>query len=106
MARRTSGHGIRPKAARLLALSRAELGHSSPQHCPPHCPRLNDADPLGPPLSVREAAALIGCSAWTVRQKYLPLGLPHFRIGSTGKLIFYRTQLIRWLIARQQKGGL
>jgi hypothetical protein len=102
---RKSGWGTPPKGKQLLAFAPPPLGHSSPGHCPTQCPRPNDADPLGPPLSVREAAVLIGCSAWTVRQKYLPLGLPHFRIGSTGKLIFYRTQLIRWLIARQQKGG-
>jgi len=41
-----------------------------------------------------------------MRQKYLPLGLPHFRVGSTGKLIFYKTQVIRWLLAQQQKGGM
>jgi hypothetical protein len=58
---------------------------------------------LGPPLSIREVAALIGCSAWTVRQKYVPLGLPHFRTGSTGKLLFYKDQVIRWLLG-QQKG--
>ncbi len=105
MASRKSGHGILPNAKQLLAFAPPPLGHSSPRHCPMQCPPPNDADPLGTPLSIREAAALIGCSTWTVRQKYLPLGLPHFRVGSTGKLTFYKTQVIRWLLARQQKGG-
>lgn len=60
---------------------------------------------LGQPLSIREAAQLIGCSSWTVRQKYVPLGLPHLRSGPNGKLIFYKNQIIRWLLERQQKGG-
>jgi len=59
---------------------------------------------LGQPLSIKEAAKLIGCSAWTVRQKYVPLGLPHLRSGPNGKLIFYKNQIIRWLLERQQKG--
>jgi hypothetical protein len=103
---RKSGRFIPPKAARLLGFSPHSLGHSSPYHCPPQCPQPNDANPLGPPLSIREAAALIGCSTWTVRQKYVPLGLPHFRVGSTGKLIFYKAQIIRWLLTQQQKGGM
>lgn len=60
---------------------------------------------LGQPLSIREAAKLIGCSSWTVRQKYVPLGLPHLRSGPNGKLIFYKNQIIDWLLERQQKGG-
>ena len=103
---RKSGRVTPPKAKHLLAFTPPSLGHSSPQHCPPQCPHPHDANPLGAPLSISEAAALIGCSAWTVRQKYLPLGLPHLRVGSTGKLIFYKTQIIRWLIAQQQKGGI
>ena len=59
---------------------------------------------LGTPLNVNEVAALIGCSPWTVRQKLLPKGLPYFRSAASGKLIFYRDQVIRW-IERKQKGG-
>ena len=102
MPRRNSGRGAPPKAATVLDLSPPELGHSSPQCCPPHCPQRGDANPLGAPLSIREVAALIGCSTWTIRQKYLPLGLPHFRVGPTGKLLFYKTLVIRWLIRRQK----
>jgi hypothetical protein len=60
---------------------------------------------LGEALSINQAAALIGCSPWTVRQQYLPAGLPHHRLNPQGKLIFYRNQIIRWLLAQQQKGG-
>lgn len=68
------------------------------QSCPQHCLEL------GQPISIREAAALIGCSAWTVRQKHVPHGLPCLRSGRNGRLIFYRDQVIRWVLERQQKG--
>jgi hypothetical protein len=95
-----------PKAAPSFALSPSRLGQSKPPHCPTRCLQLGDGDLLGAPLTIREAAALIGCSAWTIRQKYLPMGLPHFRVGSTGKLTFYKHQIIRWLIDQQRKGGM
>ena len=61
---------------------------------------------LGEPLTVREVAKLIGCSAWSVRQRHIRLGgLPHFRSGPNGKLIFYRDQVCRWILKRQEKGG-
>jgi phage terminase Nu1 subunit (DNA packaging protein) len=73
------------------------------QSCPQHCP--GSSDPLGVPISIRQVAELLGCSAWTVRQKYLPQGLPHLRSGRQGRLIFYRNQIVRWILLRQQKGG-
>ncbi|HEV2199732.1 MAG TPA: hypothetical protein VGR73_07915 [Bryobacteraceae bacterium] len=100
---RKSGRTIPREAKHLLAFAPPPLGHSSPGLCPTPCPRPNDTDPLGAPLSIGEVATLIGSSVWTVRQKYLPLGLPHFRVGPTGKLLFYKKQIIRWLIS-QQKG--
>ena len=57
---------------------------------------------LGEPMGIRAVAALIGCSPWSVRQSLLPQGLPHWRSGPSGKLIFYRDQVVRWLIAQQQ----
>jgi hypothetical protein len=104
MARRKSGPALVRECKQGLDFVPSPIGHSSPHHCPTHCPHPGETNPLGAPLSIREVAALIGCSVWTVRQKYLPLGLPYFRVGSTGKLIFYKTQIIRWLVARQ-KGG-
>lgn len=89
-------------AAETLALTRPNLGQCDPQHYP----HLDNNDPLGPPLTIREAASLLGCSVWAIRQRYLPLGLPHFRIGNSGKFTFYRNQIIRWVLNRQlQKGG-
>ena len=66
--------------------------------------RSNSAE-LGPPLSIREVAAVIGCSPWTVRQTLIPRGLPHFRFKASGKLVFYSDQVARW-IERQQQGGI
>jgi hypothetical protein len=65
-----------------------------------------EADVLGTPLSIRAVANLIGCSPWTIRQRYLPAGLPHLRSGPNGKLLFYKNQVIRWLLVQQQKGGI
>jgi hypothetical protein len=56
-------------------------------------------------MGIREVAQIIGCSPWTVRQRYLSIGLPHLRSGPNGKLIFYRNQVIHWLLTQQQKGG-
>src|ERR1035441_10356345 len=48
------------------------------------------ADALGEVLTIHQVARLLGCSAWTVRQRYLARGLPYFRIGSIGKLVGLR----------------
>lgn len=82
------------------------------QNCPQENPHPENAEsvrfsePLGEPLSIREVAGLIGCSVWTIRQRYVPLGLPHLRSGPHGKLIFYRNQIIHWLLRQQEKGGI
>jgi hypothetical protein len=68
-------------------------------------PQKTNGEVLGEPLSIRQVANLIGCSAWTVRQKYVPAGLPHLRSTPNGKLIFYKNQVIDWLLERQRKGG-
>ena len=75
-------------------------------HRLPAAPTMDAGAPsLGPPLSVRQVAHLIGCSVWTVRHTLMPQGLPCFRTGPNSKLIFYREQVVRWLEARQQEGG-
>ena len=56
---------------------------------------------LGPPLCIGQVAKLLGCSAWTVRQTLVPRGLPHFRFSAGGRLVFYRSQVVRW-IEREQ----
>jgi len=63
-----------------------------------------DADPLGEPMTIGQVAELLACSVWTVRQRYLPSGLPYFRIGSTGKLLFYRKQVVQWILQKQNQG--
>ena len=60
---------------------------------------------IGQSMTIREVAILIGCSVWTVRQQFIPQGLPHFQSGPSGKLIFYHDQVVRWILQRQQKGG-
>jgi hypothetical protein len=82
------------------------------QNCPQRCPHSEDTEieafsqPLGEPLSINEVARLVGCSVWTVRQRYLPAGLPHLRTRPNGKLIFYHNQVVEWLLTEQQKGGI
>jgi hypothetical protein len=78
--------------------------HDSPaQSYPQHYPQAREA--LGEPLSIAQVARVIGCSAWTVRHRYLPQGLPHLRSGPMGKLVFYRNQVIQWILQQQRKGG-
>jgi phage terminase Nu1 subunit (DNA packaging protein) len=62
---------------------------------------------LGEPMDVKQVAALVGCSAWTIRQKHLKAGLPCFRSGPSGRLTFYRNQVVAWILEKQkeQKGG-
>ena len=62
---------------------------------------------LGEAMTVQQVAKLIGCSAWTVRQKFLQQGLPHLRSGPSGRLTFYRNQVVAWILEKQkqQKGG-
>lgn len=96
---RISGFENGAKPAETLGLLHDSVGQSYPQHYP------QVRETLGEPLSIREVAGLIGCSAWTVRHRYLPQGLPHFRSGPAGKLVFYRNQVIQWILQQQQKGG-
>lgn len=58
-------------------------------------------DPLGEVLTISEVSRLLGCSAWTVRNRHLRRGLPYFRVGGTGKLVFYRSQITRWILEQQ-----
>src|SRR5437870_5762237 len=100
--------GLPDPASLKHALAQAALdpGQSYPGRCPhPEDERTILAEPLGEPLAIREAASLIGCSPWTVRQRCLAAGLPHHRLTPNGKIIFYRNQVIRWLLRQQQKGG-
>lgn len=96
---RMSGFGDAEKPLISEGLSPESLGQSYPHQNP-----LGD-EALGQPLSIREVALVIGCSDWTVRHRYLPQGLPHFRTGPAGKFVFYRKQVIAWILQQQRKGG-
>ena len=101
------------------SLKSSDLKHLSPLSLGQHCPRQYPGEPwpkdghppavlvgsrLGVPLNIRQVAELIGCSPWTVRQKLIPNGLPHFRLTASSKLIFYTDQVVAW-IENKQKGG-
>ena len=80
------------------------FSHLGPgQSCPKHCPGAGG--PLGEPLTIRGVGRLIGCSAWTVRQKFIPLGLPCLRSGPSGRLTFFSNQVVAWVLAQQQRKG-
>ena len=109
---RESGIGRSPTAAELLELMRPPVG----QHCPTQYPRqpaapsglptAAGAEPrLGEPLDIGQVARLVGCSPWSIRNTWIPRGLPHFRSGASSKLIFYEAQVVRWIERQQQKGG-
>ena len=81
---------------------------------PKHGPYLDESvdtlvsSPLGEPLCIEDVAAFLGCSPWTVRQKYLPQGLPHLRASLSGKFVFFQHQVVNWILgrqAKQRKGG-
>ena len=81
------------KAAKNLDFDYVSLAQSDAQQCARQGKDVRSAQAppeLGVPMTIGEVASLLGCSVWTVRQRYLPIGLPYFRIGSTGKLMFYR----------------
>jgi hypothetical protein len=96
---RISGFENGAKPAKTLGFSHDSVGQSYPQHYP------QVRETLGEPLSIQEVAQVIGCSAWTVRHRYLSQGLPHLRSGPMGKLVFYRNQVVQWILQQQRKGG-
>lgn len=103
-----SGDEREQNSKRFLPLGSDRLGQSCPHPCPQHCPHGMEVESaqLGEPLAIREVARLLGCSVWTVRHRYLPHGLPHFRMVNSGKLTFFRNQVTRWILEKQkQKGG-
>jgi len=108
---RKSGSGWSAKDAETLDFSRVRVGQSCPQQYPHLAEPVHAAGStgsLGEPMDIGQVAALLGCSAWTIRQRYLPQGLPHLRACASGKLVFFREQVIGWILKRQQqrqKGG-
>lgn len=108
---RKSGFDGNAKAEERLGFSPVRVGQSCPQQYPhPGDPihTTGSSGSLGEPMDIGQVAALLGCSAWTVRQRYLLQGLPHLRACASGKLVFFREQVICWILKRQQqrqKGG-
>jgi len=58
---------------------------------------------LGRPLTLQQVASMLGLSPWSVRQRWIPKGLPYVRAGASGRFIFFEREVERWL--RQQQGG-
>ena len=95
---RESGLAGGPKFKPSLGFAPISLGPSGPHFGPQRSPNVHL---LGTPLSIREAARIIGCSPWTVRQRLVPMGLPCFRSGASGKMIFYHDQVVRWIESQE-----
>jgi hypothetical protein len=96
-----SGFAESANGAETKDIPRIDLGQSYSKQYP------QQIGTLGRPLSIKDVARLIGCSAWTVRQKYVPRGLPHLRSGPSGRLTFFENQVVAWVLAQQQqKGGI
>jgi len=85
---------MRRQPERIAGSPRAELPAAVPE-----------ATTLGEALDLSQVAALIGCSRWTVRHGLIPKGLPCFRASANGKLIFYRQQVVRWILRQQRSHG-
>ena len=102
--RRKSGQAERANGSETLRFQAVEVGQYYPHHYPHRgdFEELTGDDPLGEPMSISKTARLLGCSIWNVRHRYLPLGLPYFRIGRTGKLMFYRKQIVQWILEKQK----
>lgn len=98
--RHKSRFGKDANSAEMQGIPTMSLGQSYPRHCP-H-PELA---PLGEPMDIEDVAQLLGCSIWTVRQRYLREGLPHIRASARGRFVFFREQVIAWTLERQTKGG-
>ena len=97
-------HG--PEESKKQQLSGIDLGQAYPHHYPHRVDFEGvEDDPLGTPMTITEVARILGCSQWTVRQRHLRAGLPHFRIGRTGKLMFYRKQIVHWILENQKRKG-
>lgn len=102
--RRKSGFADSRTNASLLDFAASGLGQTDPKHYPrrDNPDTTRSADPLGEPLHVCDVARLIGCSTWTVRRRLLRRGLPYVRLGN-GRLVFYRNQVIAWVLEIQKE---
>jgi hypothetical protein len=91
-------------AAETLDVSAFSLGQRKPEDYPQHYPPPERSlSRLGEPMDIKDVAMLLGCSVWTVRQRYLPGGLPHVRASARGRFVFFRKQVIDWILERQKR---
>lgn len=104
---RISGFDDDTEPAPNQRISHSGLGQRDPQQKPGLTVARNGLSALGEPLTIRMVSEMLGCSAWTIRQRYIPEGLPHLRSGPGGKLVFFRNQIIHWILQQQNqlKGG-
>ena len=95
------------KTAEAFKIRKLPIEHIGPKHrlYPDKSVEALHGSPLGEPLCLEDVATLLGCSPWTVRQKYLPQGLPHLRASLSGKFIFFQHQIVNWILERQAKHG-
>ena len=92
------------KSAETLGLASFEGGQRKPRCCPEDCPHINALEfTLGDAMDIVDVAAIFGCSAWTIRQKYMKQGLPCLRTSRTGKFLFFRRQVLDWILKQQRK---
>ena len=91
-----------------LTVDRAGEAQATRSVSPDRWQSPSQQDSLGEPLAIEEVARLLGCSAWTVRQRYVRQGLPYLQARPRGKLVFFRAQVVAWIEKRQRhtKGGL
>jgi hypothetical protein len=101
--RHKSRFGNDTNFAETLGIPAVPFGQSYPRHYPHPGPTPL---PLGESMNIEDVAMLLGCSVWTVRQRYLPEGLPHIRASARGRFVFFREQVIAWILRRQTKGGI
>lgn len=93
--------------AETYGIRKLPLGQIDPKHSPYPNESVDALTglPLGEPLCIEDVATFLGCSPWTVRQKYLPQGLPHLRASLSGKFVFFQHQVVNWILERQAKHG-
>jgi hypothetical protein len=107
--RRIPGFAPNPKSLEIQRISEPRLADSwARQRARPGADETASSvehDGLGAPLSIRDVAQMLGCSQWTVRQQHIPAGLPHFRSGTQGKIVFFRDQVVAWVLRQQQRKG-
>jgi hypothetical protein len=79
------------------------IGQLWPSHWPTAGEPQESRPGLGRPLTIRQVAAMLGCSPWSVRNTWMPKGLPFVRTGECSRIYFFEEQIIDWL--KEQQGG-